>query len=251
MKLIKSKLNKQHIVGLFCVFCCLISGKVIAQEQQAKNDKSDKSEIVMTKDELESLLKKIAERRQAKLKEEQTLNLPLYQYSRPVQYQDQNMYQDLKSLQYKMDLLLAQGSSLPRNGSTTTVNVPSTYPSTNYTTGSATNLPGTILLKEQQIFFANNSIALSAGDKNAILSLLPIIKENQSLVVLKGFASKLGNAFYNNQLSYNRANAIKNILVANGVDPGKIIIMYHGADQTLKDSEARRVEIKVEKIILN
>ena len=240
----------RSLLPLVLIFC-FAGSKVHSQESKS----TDSSEIVMTKEELESLLTTIAERRKEKLKNKQALQLPAYQLGRAVTYQDPRMYQDLRNLEYKLDLLLSRANILPNQGSTTTLNIPyqqSGIAPQQPVPATANNLSegGREVLKGHQVFFANNSTNITAGDKRIIKDLIPMIKEkqNQVLVVLKGYASQVGNAFYNNQLSYNRADAIKQLLVNNGVSPGNIMILYHGADKTVRASEARRVEITLELI---
>lgn len=231
----------------------LCFSNLTANAQEDKNTKT--GEIVMSAKELESLLTKIAERRKEVLMKTQALQLPIYQPVRPAMYQDPRAYQDLRSLEYKLDLLLSQSNLLPKTGGTTTINIPSqTSPLMAQPT--AANLANSItagtrqVLKGHQVFFANNSTAISTQDQQAIRGLIPMVKEreNQILIVLKGYASQVGSAFYNSRLSFNRADAIKQILVSNGVSPGNIMILHHGADSTVGAEEARSVEITLELI---
>jgi outer membrane protein OmpA-like peptidoglycan-associated protein len=72
--------------------------------------------------------------------------------------------------------------------------------------------------------------------------------DQANIIVLKGFASQVGSAYYNNQLSYNRSDVIKQHLIKRGVSPANILILHHGADPTLNAKEARRVEVTVEQV---
>ncbi len=245
MKINNIKFNRYYSILFLSLLISFTGSKANSQE----NKKTETGEIVMSAAELESLLTKIAERRKETLKNNKSLHLPTYQLRSGVTYQDPRMYQDMKSLEYKLDILLSRANLAPNQGGSTTYVLP---PQNSGTTipNNATKLADVPrkILKGHQVFFANNSTTISSSDKRIIQDLIPMIKENQNqtLVVLKGFASVVGNAFYNNQLSYNRADAIKQILVNNGVNPGNIMIIYHGADQTIKADEARRVDITLE-----
>ncbi len=237
--------NRSLCLGLVGV----LMGFLHAGESYAQKNKTEETgEIVMTREELESLLTKIAERRK-KSQEEQSLRLPAYPQAR-IAYQDQGVYPDLRTLQYKLDLLLYQSNLVPRSPGNTTVNVPSSSVIPMVPSGTANNREvGTReVLKGHPVFFANNSTTISVQDRRAIADLVPLIQErkNEVLVVLKGYASQVGNAYYNNQLSFKRADAVKQLLISRGVNPGNIMILYHGADSTLKADEARRVEIILE-----
>lgn len=265
MKIYKFKFQLNYSLFLLSFLICFTGSKAYSQKKNSK----ETGEIVMTADELESLLTKIAERRKEVLNNNKVLEIPMYQQPRSVIYQSPSGNQDLSMLNYKLDLLLSKSNIAPANGSNTTYILPSqtqgkvSQPVVPNTNNNLAPPPPTInrnignmseggreVLKSHQVFFANNSTMISSNDKRMIQELIPMIKENQNgiLVVLKGFASKLGNAFYNNELSYNRADAIKQILVTNGVSPSNIIIFYHGEDGTTNDKEARRVEVSLELI---
>lgn len=51
-----------------------------------------------------------------------------------------------------------------------------------------------------------------------------------SLVVVEGHTDGVGSAAYNYQLSLDRANAVKSVLVSNGVGPGRIQAIGRGED---------------------
>lgn len=252
---------------------------VMAQESKKKVE----GEIVMTVEELESLLKTIAEKRQEKLDAEKKLNagtsvvsynsnypqgLPItnYQYVQP-QYQG-DVQEQIRQLNYKMDLLLmnSRNANIPQNYQNPSywVPVPNTQTGTqtdtvfmqqpNYYSGNTNpsnpvNMLGTgVKVYEQTVYFAHNSTQIKNEDKNKLVSFLPNLRNmnERSLIILQGFASKVGSAYYNNQLSFNRADAVKQILVNNGIHPSQIITMFHGVDDTQSDQEARRVDITIQ-----
>ena len=98
---------------------------------------------------------------------------------------------------------------------------------------------------KQKIYFANNSIELSAQDKAHLEQVADIVTANapKIVVVVRGFASQRGNAQYNNSLSFKRADAVKKVLISKGLKAKDIVTLYHGVDQTTSEDEARRVEV--------
>lgn len=109
---------------------------------------------------------------------------------------------------------------------------------------------GRNILSSKAIYFGNNSIKLNEQDQTAILKFSAELQANptQTVIVLRGFASKTGSAFHNNQLSFNRAEAIKKVLMNGGVRADQIMILYHGADASIPDHLARKVEISLEQL---
>lgn len=97
------------------------------------------------------------------------------------------------------------------------------------------------------IFYANNSSAISNADKEKLDEVIAIVKEHNPRVTImvQGFASKTGNAKYNSQLSFNRAEAVKQYLLSKGLNARNIITMYHGVDQGTNETNARRTEISL------
>ncbi len=81
--------------------------------------------------------------------------------------------------------------------------------------------------------FAYSNYTLDAKAKAAINNLINFMKEyNINKVVLKGFASqgKTGQAYaqYNQQLSVNRAQAVKTYMISKGVDASNIEVIGYG-----------------------
>lgn len=98
---------------------------------------------------------------------------------------------------------------------------------------------------QQKIFFANNSVALSSNDKANLAQLAKIVQQNDPAVtvVIRGFASNSGSAQYNNKISFNRAEAVKKVLMQNGLSVKHILTMHHGIDNSSSAADARRVEV--------
>lgn len=97
----------------------------------------------------------------------------------------------------------------------------------------------------QKVYFANNSTELSQADIAALKQVVAIVKKNSPRVtaVLRGFASSKGSAMYNNTISFNRAEAVKKVLLDHGLSATDIITMHHGIDDGKDEAAARRVEI--------
>ncbi|NBC58388.1 MAG: OmpA family protein [Bacteroidetes bacterium] len=98
---------------------------------------------------------------------------------------------------------------------------------------------------EQKILFANNSKSIQSKYFKDIDTLVSTLKNNEKVdVLIKGFASKKGNPVYNQDLSMQRTEAIKQQLISKGVHPTRILTSYHGIDyNATSESDARRVEI--------
>ncbi|WP_339888318.1 OmpA family protein [uncultured Flavobacterium sp.] len=96
---------------------------------------------------------------------------------------------------------------------------------------------------KEKVYFENNSSEINNSKK--IDSIITLLNSNENLdVYLKGFASNKGNAIYNQELSFKRAETIKRYLVSNGIHPSRILSQFHGIDYESKnETEARRVEL--------
>jgi outer membrane protein OmpA-like peptidoglycan-associated protein len=99
----------------------------------------------------------------------------------------------------------------------------------------------------QAIYFANNSTALNSADKKLLSQLAQMIKKSgeQVGVLVQGYASKTGSALYNYKLSLKRAEAVKNVLIDDGISAGNIKVLGHGVNKSHNVSSARRVEISL------
>lgn len=98
-----------------------------------------------------------------------------------------------------------------------------------------------------KVYFANNSTTLGSSDKMALVDLADIIKNHEKnlTVMLHGFASKSGSASYNNKISFERAEAVKNALRGLGIRARNIVSLPHGVDDSGDADQARRVEISL------
>jgi outer membrane protein OmpA-like peptidoglycan-associated protein len=95
---------------------------------------------------------------------------------------------------------------------------------------------------------------LSAAGKAEVAAMVAKFEgKTVDSVVVEGYTDDSGDAAYNQQLSEERAEAVKAELVANGANPDKISTVGHGEDNPIADNSTpegreknRRVEIKVE-----
>lgn len=98
---------------------------------------------------------------------------------------------------------------------------------------------------QMQVFFANDASAVTPQYFDEVKSAAKVLRRNSQLaVVLKGYASPVGNARYNYDLSMQRNEAVKRMLIDYGVFPDQISSVFYGEDKASSISKARRVDIK-------
>lgn len=83
-------------------------------------------------------------------------------------------------------------------------------------------------------------------------ALVESAKADQIIIKVDGYADRSGPTGYNDNLSFERANAVKETLIANGVDKDKILIDGHGerspeveTDDGVRERRNRRVIIQL------
>ena len=105
-----------------------------------------------------------------------------------------------------------------------------------------------------QVFFPLGSTMLGDQDKTALAAAAQVYKTKPNArVTVTGFTDTVGSPALNAQLSQARANAVKNILVQNGVPDGSITTSGNGendplvptADQT-NEGRNRRVVVVIQ-----
>lgn len=104
--------------------------------------------------------------------------------------------------------------------------------------------------QKPNIYFANNSSELSAGDLTNLQQLAQLVVQRAQsgkpvLVGLKAYASKVGTVAYNNKLALRRAQAVKKALESYGLSPQQIFVLDHGVDAGTYEEHARRVEFSL------
>lgn len=97
------------------------------------------------------------------------------------------------------------------------------------------------------IYFDNNSAVVPDSQKVALQSVVQYLKKNiDRRILVAGHTSNIGTTQYNQVLSEKRCLAVKQLLVAEGIEGDRIDINPCGIDNKAESAEkARRVEIIV------
>ena len=114
--------------------------------------------------------------------------------------------------------------------------------------------PGDVfMLRDLQFEF--NSSALTEDSHAGIQILADFLKRNPELKVeLAGHTDDIGNEKYNLQLSDDRANVVREALIAKGIDANRMTAKGYGASKPLKPNDSdehRALNRRTEMIIIN
>lgn len=106
-----------------------------------------------------------------------------------------------------------------------------------------------------ELLFDYNKSELKISAQNQIDSLLKQIKykEDVEMILIEGHTDSIGSAEYNIRLSQNRAKAVNDFMLSNGVDAKKIKYYGYGAMHPLTDNhseESRKLNRRVEIVII-
>jgi outer membrane protein OmpA-like peptidoglycan-associated protein len=101
---------------------------------------------------------------------------------------------------------------------------------------------------KKQVFFENNSTSLQSNDFVPLFEVIKIIEQHPTVdIYLEGFASQKGNPTYNEKISLQRTEAVKQFLISKGIHPKRILSYYHGVDNSApNEGYARRVDLTFE-----
>lgn len=108
-----------------------------------------------------------------------------------------------------------------------------------------------------EVLFENNSAVVKEDTKDKVLAFAKYLNDNKEFnTVITGHASKdKSSASYNQKLSEKRANAIKDLLVANGVESSRIQTIGKGFAEPIASNDTpegqalnRRIEAELIKI---
>ncbi len=103
------------------------------------------------------------------------------------------------------------------------------------------------------VYFETEKYAVEGASREALLSLANIFKEYPNTnILVEGHTDSTGSDAYNLTLSKNRAQAVTNFLVNQGIDKGRIETKWYGESQPKYDnstvegrSKNRRVELAI------
>ena len=100
--------------------------------------------------------------------------------------------------------------------------------------------------KKTPIYFANNAYVPLPHDTDAIDQIVTMLRNNPELsILLEGYASNVGSAAYNNQLSMKRSESVARLLQKQGIPLQRILTAFRGIDDSVDKEKARRVDISV------
>ncbi len=86
-----------------------------------------------------------------------------------------------------------------------------------------------------RVFFALNSTSLDGSSSSVVAAQASWLKKYPSTrVEIQGHADERGTRDYNIALGSKRAQSVKNALIANGVDAGRISIVSFGKERPVK-----------------
>ena len=100
--------------------------------------------------------------------------------------------------------------------------------------------------KKTPIYFANNAYIPLPHDTEAMDQIVAMLRDNPELsILLEGYASNVGTAEYNNQLSMKRSESVARLLQKQGISLQRILTAFRGIDDSVDKEKARRVDISV------
>ena len=100
--------------------------------------------------------------------------------------------------------------------------------------------------KKTPVYFANNAYVPLPHDTDAMDQIVTMLRNNPELsILLEGYASNVGTAAYNNQLSMKRSESVAHLLQKQGIALQRILTAFRGIDDSVDKEKARRVDISV------
>jgi len=114
------------------------------------------------------------------------------------------------------------------------------------TTTARTTTGDNVRLASAQVYFGSGDTSINANDRQKIASVAQTAKDQNRPVTVTGYTDRSGNVDSNMEVAKNRAVAVRDALVAEGVSESKIVLDPPATvTGTGTDAEARRVEIVV------
>ena len=97
-------------------------------------------------------------------------------------------------------------------------------------------------LNEQRVFFAFNSSEISDESRDNLLGQALYMKNHEDVKIqIAGNCDERGSTEYNLALGARRANAAKNVLVNDGIDPARISTISYGKERPLVQGTGEEV----------
>lgn len=101
------------------------------------------------------------------------------------------------------------------------------------------------------VLFATDQATLTSGARERIGRLASFLRQHPERTVrVEGYTDSSGSPGYNLQLSERRANAVREVLLANGINPDRVVAMGRGEAQPVASNDSqsgrqanRRVEV--------
>ncbi|MCT7910423.1 TolC family outer membrane protein [Arcobacter lacus] len=107
-----------------------------------------------------------------------------------------------------------------------------------------------------EVLFENNSAVIKEDTKGKVLSFAKYLVDNKEFdTIIEGHASKdpTASAAHNQKLSEQRANAIKNLLIANGVEASRVQSVGKGHTEPIADNstaEGQALNRRIDAILI-
>ena len=98
------------------------------------------------------------------------------------------------------------------------------------------------------VFFDFDSAAMKPGAYAEINRVAPILqKYDHTAIQVEGHTDQIGTEAYNQRLSEQRADSVKNALIQRGIDPNRIRAVGFGESQPISSDNAmnRRVTLRI------
>jgi general secretion pathway protein A len=119
--------------------------------------------------------------------------------------------------------------------------------------GAAAGTAESFTLKNFTVFFAQNSIEIPLYANEMLVSASGLMKSNpNTAAIIEGHTDSVGDPAYNRLVSENRAAAVRNFMVGQGVALSRLSVAGYGADRPLESnstpegrSKNRRVMIRL------
>ncbi len=80
------------------------------------------------------------------------------------------------------------------------------------------------------VHFAFDSFSIDSGDLGEVRRVADFMQTGSNKVIVAGFCDERGTADYNRALGEKRAGAVREALIGDGVDPGRIQTVSFGAE---------------------